>query len=327
MSRKETKSLDERARAKDWRSLPQDVGLGDTKPTKNRRWRIIFNTCAFTALFGVILALFVFVFADLLRELEDGNPATPTEFEFVNEGGVLTDAWFREITGIADGKIPNLNEIRLSVIAYPQVAAARVQRLSNGKIRAEIRERRPVARIADSRGNARLVASDGVIFPAETFPPTQAMLPFVSDAKISVVPEGETVGFECVEGIAPLTDFLDLARVNYRKLYAEWDTISLKSLPTNPDDIAMPWAVFRVTPRATSRNPAHAQISQIVFSASRFREDLKLLAAAEASGTLDDVLSGARAGASFTIRFITNKKNPGDEFREMRVIPDKPAIP
>jgi len=324
MSRKQEQSLEERMRAKDWRTLPQTVAFGDTRPTRRQRWRQLARAVAFIAIFGGILTMLGIVAREMFRDASEPIATRATEFEFVNDGGVLSENWFRERSGTTENRAPNLNEIRLRLASYPQIASVRVRRLPNDKIRVEIRERRPVARFVDGNGTMKLVADDGVIFPAETFPSTQAMLPILTDAKISRASENTdgNASFDRIEGIAPVVRFLELCRVRYKKLFAEWDTISLKDFPADPRDLAMPWSVFRVTPRATSRNPARAQISEIAFSTEFFAEDLKLLASADAAGTLDAVLDSAPAGKNFKIRFVTNKKNPSDEFREMRMIPE-----
>lgn len=325
MPRKQEQSLEEQMRAKDWRALPQSVSLGNTRPTRRQRLRKITSAVAFITIFGGIIAMLGIVATEMFHEASDPVATRPIEFEFVNDGGVLSENWFRKRVITTNESTPNLNEIRLRLASYPQIADVRVRRLPDGKIRVEIKERRPVARLVDRDGGMKLVADDGVIFPAETFPSTQAMLPLLVDANISRASgsaQGENITFDRIEGLKPVVRFLELCRIRYKKLFTEWDTISLKDLPSDARDLVMPWSVLRVTPRATSRNPAHAQISEIAFSTEFFADELKLLASADAAGTLDSILNAAPANKNFKIRFVTNKKNPSDEFREMRMIPD-----
>lgn len=328
MPRKKEQSLEERLRAKEWRSLPQNVKLsGDTKSTKRRRKLDALKLFAAVLLFGGCAALFVYIWRDMMREISEPTEAAPVALEFVNNGGVLDEAWCRARTDFDGKSLPNLSEMRRKLLAYPQVCDARVQRLANGKIRVDLRERRPIARLVGADGNARLVAADGVIFPAETFPQTQTMLPLLTDAKI--VRAGEDgAAFDSVAGTAPLFEFIELARTKYKQLFAEWDSISLKDFPTDARELSLPWAALRVIPRATAHNPAKVQITEIVFSPAHFKEDLQLLAATEKDGRLETLLAenapaaGTASGPrAYRILFITNQKTPGNEFREIRIIP------
>lgn len=328
MPRRKEQSLEDRLSAKGWRSLPQDVKLrGDTKSTKRRRKLDALKLFAAAVLFGGCAVLFVWVWRDMMREISEPAEAAPVALEFVNNGGVLDEAWCRARTNFDGVSLPNLSEMRRRLLSYPQVVDARVQRLANGKIRVELRERRPIARLVDSDGNARLVAADGVIFPAETFPQTQAMLPLLTDAKIVRAGEGGAE-FDSVAGTATLFGFIELARTKYKQLFSEWDSISLKDFPTDARELSLPWAALRVIPRATAHNPAKVQITEIVFSPAYFKEDLQLLAATEKDGRLESLLAESAPAAgtavgprAYRILFITNRKTPGKEFREIRIIP------
>ncbi len=324
MQRKRNQSLAERMRAKEWRALPQDVALrGDTRISKRRRRRGVIRAISFTVLFCGILALFVYVWDDMMRgSAEESGEASAIGVEFVDRDGVLGEEWFREWTGFDENQPPNLNALRARLLEYPQISDADIRRLP-GKIQVLVRERVPVARMADAHGNVSLVAADGVIFPSKTFPQqARDMLPLLEHAKISVAAE---TGFQRVEGIAALTEFLTTARENYPKLFGDWGAISLKDFPTDPRDASMPWCALRVFPKPTASNPAAPQIREIVFSAdpNTFHKDLRLLGAAVNSGKLDEALSANSSGAKHNYRmlFITNRKNPEKESREMRLIP------
>lgn len=323
MPRKHVQSLSEKMHAKDWRALPQTVALGgDTKSSKRRRLSGALRFFSVVLLFAGIVSLFVYVWLDMTADpVSESGEARSVRLEFISEKGVLDEAWFRRWTEFDEKSAPNLNALYRRLTEYPQVRAARIRRLAGGALRVELRERTPFARLIDADGAVRLIADDGVIFPSETFPSVQSALPLLQNAKI--VEDGE-FGFERVVGMKPLAEFISLARANYKKLFAEWDVISLKDFPTEAAELAQPWSVLRVIPKATSRDPAQAQIAEIVFSATRFREDLALLAAADASGKLDEVLGSiGTAGTRRAVRiiFITNRKTPGREFREMRIIP------
>ena len=324
MQRKRNQSLSERMRAKEWRALPQNAALrGDTRTSKRRRVRGAARAAAFTLLFCGIIALFIYVWTDMMRGLaEDGGETRVVGVEFSDKDGVLDEAWFRAWTGFDENRAPNLNLLRRRLLAYPQILAADIRRLPEGKIRVFVRERPPIARLADEHGGVSLVADDGVIFPAETFPPAACgALPLLSDAKIST---DENTGFERIEGISALTDFLTLARTCYPTIFREWGTISLRDFPSDSHDAAMPWSALRVIPKPLASNPVDPQIREIVFSAEprMFREDLRLLAAATQSGQLEKALrSAAPRKRDFRMLFITNRKNPAKEFREMRLIP------
>lgn len=325
MQRRRNQSLSERMRAKEWRALPQNAALrGDTRPSKRRRARGVLRAFSFTLLFCGIASLFVYVWTDMMRGLaEEGGDTRVVGVEFSDKDGVLDEAWFRAWTGFDESRAPNLNLLRRRLLAYPQILAADIRRRPEGKIRVFVRERIPIARLEDAHGNVHLVAEDGVLFPAETFPrAARGALPLLRDAKISV---DEGTGFERVEGIAPLADFLTLSRTSYPEFFREWEAVSLRDFPADPSDAAMPWSALRVIPRPLASNPAEPQIREIVFSADpkTFRKDLGLLAAAAESGRLEEALR-ARASASgrdYRMLFITNRKNPAKEFREMRLIP------
>lgn len=328
MPRKHTPSLSEKMHAKDWRALPQIVALrGDTKPAKRRRKRDVLRVFSVAVLACGIASLLAYVWLDLLGETSDENAARPVGLEYSNEGGFLSEDWFRDWTEFDETRAPNLNALRARLLEYPQVLDARILRLNDGNIRVILQERSPVARWFDKSGRAWLIANDGVVFPAETFSPSQVMLPVLLDVKFF---SGDD-GFRRVAGIATLAEFIELARTRYRKLLAEWDSISLADFPSDPQDIPQPWSVLRVIPRPAAQTPGHARIEEIVFSAnpSRFRDDLKLLAAADADGVLARVLgaTGADRPKAYRVCFITNRKNPGREFREMRLVPSDAGTP
>lgn len=324
MQRKRNQSLVERMRAKEWRALPQDVALrGDTRSAKRRRVRDVIRTLSFSLLFCGIVALFAYIWSGMVNDVSEESGKTPVVgVEFIDRDGVLGEDWFRAWTGFDETRQPNLNVLRARLLEYPQVLDADIRRLP-GKIQVFVRERVPVARMADERGNVSLVAADGVIFPSKTFPQSACdMLPLLKHAKISVI---EGSGFARVDGIAALTEFLTTARENYPKLFGDWGSISLKDFPTDSHDAAMPWCALRVFPKPLASNPAAPQIQEIIFSADpkTFHEDLRLLGSATNSGKIDEVLSAPRPGAkrNYRMLFITNRKDPEKEFREMRLIP------
>lgn len=322
MPRRQEQDPFERIRAKEWRSLPQNVSVsGDTRASKRRRVRNASRTISVALLFAGIAALFGYVWADMMRGVsEEGAPGAAAA-EFSSEGGVLDEAWFRAWTGFDESRAPNLNRLRRRLLEYPQIKEADIRRLPGGKIRVSVRERRPIGRLVGADGAVRLVADDGVIFPSETFPPSRAMLPIFEDAKIS---RDAGTGFERVEGIGPLVEFVDEARTRCLPIFAEWDVISLKHFPADPNDVALPWAEIRVVPKSSAGNPSHGRVREIVFSAEpkSFRQDLRLLSAAAAEGKLEEALSAPEARKKdYRILFITNRKNPAEEFRELRLIP------
>lgn len=323
MPRKHEQSLSEKMHAKDWRALPQNVALGgDTKSAKRRRARDVLRAVFCVVLVLGSVALLVFVWTEMTRAEE----TRPVELEFVNDGGVLDRNWFLEWSGFDETRAPNLNALRRRLLEYPQVRDAKIFRQNEGKIRVVLRERRPIARWCDEGGNAFLVADDGVLFPAATFPRVQSMLPVLIDVK----PTDDGNGFPRIANVRPLAEFIELARTRYPTLFKDWDTISLKNFPADARELAMPWSELRVELRASSQNPKNVWISHIVFSPDRFRDDLKLLSGAVASGELDKALGGGagtpRPAAAY-IRFITNRKNPDKECREMRIIPIPAGTP
>lgn len=324
MPRKKIQEIETLARARDWRNLPQGVAIGsDTRSSRRLRSRVVFRW-VFTLLLSVgIVGVFVYTWREMMSdESAELSPSTHAAApEFVNPDGVLNEKWMREWTDFDTAAgTPNLSFLQRRLLEYPQIRDARVERVADGKIRVSVRERRPVARLVSDDGNVRLVAEDGVIFPAATFPPGQAMLPKLRDAQILA---DEKTGFERVAGIAVLAEFLNLARKNYSGLYVDWDEISLRDLPADARGARLPWAFLRVTPKESSQNPALPRIEEIVFSANRFREDLKLFAGAVNDGTVANVLAsaGTPRPLGYRISFITNRKNPRREFREMRMVP------
>lgn len=325
MSRKQGQTLAEQMHAKEWRALPQTVsiiglGPGGTGTTGRQFWMRVLKCFSFVALFSGIAALFVYVWMDMMDSMTGGDDAQPVAVEFVNDGGVLNEAWFRKWTAFDETNAPNLNQLRDRLLEYPQIRSARILRLNDGKIRIDIRERYPVARFVDESGQLRLVADDGILFPAETFPGVQAMLPLLQDVKVAPAENG---AFSHVKGFAPVAEFLAFAHANYREQFANWAAISLKDIPLDSYEISSPWAVFRVIPRSTFCNPVQTQVSEIVFSADRFREDLRLFEAAHRAGQIEKALNapGEARAPEYRILFITNRKNPNREFREMRIVP------
>lgn len=311
-------SLTEKMHAKDWRALPQSVVLaGDTGTGRGKRLKEALRVFSVVLLFGGIGGLFVYVWQDMISDFSNEAEMHPVGIEFVNEGGVLDETWFRMWTNFDETQAPDLKALRDRVMAYPQVTATRIVRLKDGRIRVDVRERRPVARLVIEE-SPWLVADDGILFPGQTFPATQSMLPLLRDVHYTVC---EKTGFRKIGGLDALVSFIDIARTRFRKQFTDWEAISLKNFPSDPRDLALPWAALHVVPRATSRHPAHAQIEEIIFSASRFKEDLTLFAAADNSGDIDAVLSAPNHPKAYRILFITNRKNPNSEFREMRMIP------
>lgn len=318
MSRKQNQSLSERMHAKEWRALPQDVALsGDTKSGTRRLFGEILRKFSVVLLVGGIASLFVYVWLDMMSGFSE-EKSGPIAVAFESDGGMLDETWFRSWTEFDENSAPNLHHLRDRIMEYPQVSAARVMRLPDGNLRVDVRERCPVARLVDKEGHVRLVATDGVIFPSETFPLQQSMLPILQDVRIAI--DAKT-GFERVPAMEKLTDFIETARTAYGKLFREWDTISLRDFPSDLRDIGHPWSLIYVVPKASAQNPAHAKVVEYVFSASRFREDLKLLAAAREHKTWNDALGAPNRPPAYRVLFITNRKNPQKEFREIRLIP------
>lgn len=324
MARKQNQTLSDRMHAKEWRALPQDVALsGDTKSGTRRLFEEILRKFSVILLVGGISSLFVYVWLDMMSGFSEEETG-PIFVEFENNGGMLDETWFRTWTEFDAMSTPNLHHLRNRIMEYPQVSDARVLRRPDGSLRVDVRERCPVARLADEDGHVRLVATDGVVFPSETFPLQQSMLPILQHARITI---DEKTGFERVSGMEKLTDFIETARKGYGELFAEWATISLRDFPEDLRDIERPWSLIYVTPHPSSQNPAHAKVVEYVFSASRFREDLKLLASARANGVWEQVFGAQNHPAAYRVLFITNRKNPPKEFREIRLIPETTETP
>lgn len=318
MSRKQNHNLEERIRAKEWRALPQDAVLsGDTKSGTRRLFADVLRKFSVVLLIGGIASLFVYVWADMMAGFSE-EKSGPVSVSFESDGGILDEKWFREWTEFNEEAVPNLHHLRNRILEYPQVSAARVLRKPDGNLRIDVRERCPVARLIDKDGVVRLVATDGIVFPSNTFPMQQAMLPILQDVRVTV---DSKTGFECVPAMEKLTDFIETARTSYGKLFREWDTISLRDFPADLRDIGQPWSLIYVVPKLSARDPSHAKVSEYVFSASRFLEDLKLLAAARDNPAWDGVFGAPNHPPAYRVLFITNRKNPPKEFREIRLIP------
>ncbi|MBQ2731825.1 MAG: hypothetical protein IJF68_02090 [Opitutales bacterium] len=319
MSRKQNhQNLIEQMHSKEWRALPQNVVLsGDTKSGKRQRVYEILRKFSVVLLVGGIASLLAYVWIDMMAGLSD-EEKNPVAVHFENNGGLLDEAWFRAWTEFDENAAPNLHHLRDRLLAHPQISAARVLRRPDGMLRVDVLERKPVARLEDDDSGVRFVAADGVVFSSDAWAVRQSGLPILRDVRRAI---DSKTGFDCVPVMAKLADFIETARTSYRKLFEEWDTISLRDFPSDERDIARPWSLISVVPFAAVQNPGHAKIKEYVFSATRFREDLKLLASARANGTWDMVLSAPTRAPAYRVLFITNRKNPMKEFREMRLIP------
>ena len=72
MPRRQEQDPFERIRAKEWRSLPQNVSVsGDTRASKRRRVRNASRTVSVALLFAGIAALFGYVWADMMRGVSE----------------------------------------------------------------------------------------------------------------------------------------------------------------------------------------------------------------------------------------------------------------
>lgn len=224
--------------AKEWRALPQDVALsGDTKSGTRRLFGEILRKFSVVLLVGGIASLFVYVWLDMMSGFSDEKKG-PVSVVFENNGGMLDEAWFRVWAEFDENASPNLHRLRNRLLEYPQVAAARVMRNPDGGLRIDVAERKPVARVVDGDGRVRLVATDGVIFPSETFPLLPAALPILQDVRIAI---DTKTGFERVPGMEKLAEFIETARTGYETLFREWDTISLRDFPADLRDIDHSW--------------------------------------------------------------------------------------
>ncbi len=158
-----------------------------------------------------------------------------------------------------------LSRIKAALEAEPQVREVTVTRAADESLFIRIAERSPVARLLvrlpDGSTEARLVATDGVIFRGVNVGPMLfANLPLLNGAKPKLGGSPERLR---IEGFEPVAGFLTRARERHASLYREWLSVSLRDYPGRPD---APGALIRVKPRLNTQAPDSAAIVEILFS-------------------------------------------------------------
>ena len=304
----------------DWRTtIRQNIRTGGTSSAKRRLfygWAKTLTVCTITV--GAF-ALFAIVWAKMTSDASEDGFA-PLKIEMRTDG-VLDEKWFHAWTGVDFGsRDVSITQLRKKLERYGQVKNAEVTRGRGNSLRVVLRERNAVGRLAFADGSVKMLADDGVLFPAETFVIAQDKLPFITGART----EERADGLEQARGIAPLLKFLAIVRRDFPEMLLEWRSVSVKDLPDEiyEEKFPQPWAVIRVKTIPERMNPAFPPISEIVFSAQNFEEELALWGAQDTQAKLEKRFTDEDRGKQpHRVVFITNRKNAHRPIPETRIIP------
>lgn len=305
------------AHVPDWKKIvAQRVRIGnETKSAKKRRFRNFFRASLMGIVAAAVLALMVFVWTKTTGT-EAENEMTPLVIKLKTDG-FLDEAWLRAWANVPAGtREVGIVALRKKLETYGQIKQAEIVRGRGNSLQITLKERAGVARV--QLGNrVEIVASDGILFPAETFVSAQNRLPFITGATVVAGANGR----ESLQNIDVLLKFLAAVRRDYSHFLLEWESISIKDLPARILDADTPWAVLRVKPLAEAQNPGFPRLREIVFSAQHFEKELALLGSPDAQAKIEQRFAEENRDKLYDIVFLTNRKHAHRTFQEMHIIP------
>jgi cell division protein FtsQ len=228
--------------ARSWREIPQPV-----KPramSNGGRWRLVMagvRTAALVALLGTFGAAAWMVMAALqedptrIPEAAKSVPVKPPELETMRDG-VLDNAWLARTLELPPGVSLlelDLDSLRARVLADQQVLTAVLSKKFPDRLKVQITERMPVARVRVDLGVVErdlLVARDGVLFFGTGFDPAMLnTLPWLDG--IAIAREG--AGFRRIVHMDVVARLLADAQFSAPHLYHFWQSVSLARLESD----------------------------------------------------------------------------------------------
>ncbi len=305
-------------------TVPQHVEFGTSEEARRRhRNEVLRMTIAFIGgtLVFVFLVWLGFRIAEEMKHEENSFSIVRLEYQ---TDGALEEEWVRKYTGLTlKSGIQNPIELRRKLENYPQILEAQVSRDDKDLIKISLRERYGIARVYDG-SEEKILSSDGVLFPKETgFAMTQNALPLVLDANFY----DDEHGFRHLANGDVLLDFINEVRQSHPALMTEWESISMRDLPDElfSEEFPQPWAVIRVKERRNLRGNTLPKISEIIFSAQNFGEELRLWDSSDTQTKLEKYFQNEKTKPdSVRVVFISNEKNIHNPIPEIRIIPNAP---
>lgn len=212
--------------------------------TSSGRWRLVMAGLRMT-LFGAMLAAAswaAWLVIVALREDPTRIPAAaksvpvkPPQLITTREG-VLDDAWLARTLELPP-KVSlmelNLDQLRARVLADPQVMTAAITRVFPDRLKVQITERMPVARVRVAMSGVErdlLVARDGVAFFGTGYDPAMLKtLPWLDG--IAMASEG--AWFRPIANMDVVARLLAEAQFSAPHLYAYWQSVSLARLESD----------------------------------------------------------------------------------------------
>ena len=235
-------------RKRTWKDVDQKVGRRPTSPLALRRKLIrVARGVGLVLSFASLVALAWFGpkwYAEQGQAIDLTGPSQAmAKLEFVSDGE-LDAVWFTQWNPIPQGTSlmeVDIQALRQSLEAIGQIQSADVKRFFPDTLHVEVKERRPVMRLNTCRPDEEqvehLVSNEGFVFAPINFKPTLlSNLPHLTIDSSRLVEIDE--GFELIEGVAEVTQLLDLARRNYPALYRDWKIVSFERMgPAYKDDL------------------------------------------------------------------------------------------
>ena len=230
-----------------WKVLDQKVGRRPRTPQALRRklMRVARGT-GVVLVFASLVALAWFGpkwYAEQGQAIDLTGPSQAiANLEFVSDGE-LDSHWFTQWNPVPQGTSlmeVDIQALRQSLEAIGQIQSAEVKRFFPDSLQIKVKERRPVMRLTTCRPDEEqvehLVSNEGFVFDPINFKPTLlSNLPHLTIDSSRLVENDE--GFELIEGVAEVTQLLDLTRRNYPALYRDWKIVSFDRLgPAYQDD-------------------------------------------------------------------------------------------
>lgn len=167
---------------------------------------------------------------DFSRVMAGGSD--PVRRVYFETDGVLGESWLNARVDLPEGielMAVNIGDIQRELNMEGQIDSVLVERVFPDALRIRVTERQPVLRLvvpdASGRKVLRLLSREGVVYAPSGYPAeTLRRLPYAHGFTLRRKADG---GFERIEGVEPVADFLDQARRLTPEHYASWTTFSL----------------------------------------------------------------------------------------------------
>jgi cell division protein FtsQ len=163
------------------------------------------------------------------------TPMRPPELETTREG-VLDSAWLTRTLALPPGvSLMELDLARLQarLLADQQVLTASLTRHFPDRLKVQITERMPIARVRVEVGGVRrdmLAARDGIVFTGTGHDPAlRASLPWLDGIALS----REGLGFRANADMEAVARLLSAAQFSAPHLYQSWQSVSLARLASD----------------------------------------------------------------------------------------------